>query len=223
MIGKGLEQLVNYTSNVLLFIGIPVPYHLTHPPMDGYIHVVPTTATRTTMTCSLNDTIPASVEVTWFYNDSVIATPEIVTQDGNTTALPLRNLLSSNLVDIYQCVFNDSVNGWTLKRSTVLVIAGNLLYLLSLGYMKSAISKGVYFCIFPLIKKPFTLLVAVSMYYQTQKYLPRHFQWLYIISSMHRAVYSTDNKINVCVAYFTTSTYILKIINLNEVGIDKKY
>jgi len=96
--------------------------------MDGYIQVVPTTATRTTISCSLNDTIPASVKVTWFYNDSAIATPEIVTQDGNTTTVSLQNLRSSDLQGTYQCVFNDSVNGWTLKRSTVLVIAGKLLY-----------------------------------------------------------------------------------------------
>ena len=115
-----------YISNVLLFIGIPAPYHLTHPPKDGYLQVVPTTTSMTTITCSLNDTIPASVGVTWFYNNSIIATPGIVTLTGNTTVLLLQNLRSSNLVGTYQCVFNDSMNGWTLKRSTVLVITGEL-------------------------------------------------------------------------------------------------
>jgi len=111
---------------VLLFIGIPASYHLVYPPIDGYKQVVPTTATMTTITCSLNDTIPASVEVTWFYNDSVITTPGLVTQDDDTTTLLLQNLQSSNLAGTYRCVFNDSVNGWTLKRSIVLVITGKL-------------------------------------------------------------------------------------------------
>jgi len=94
--------------------------------MDGYKQIVPTTATKTTITCSLNDTISASVEVTWFYNDSVITTPGLVTQDGDTTTLLIPNLHSFDLSGTYQCLFNDSVNGWTLRRRTLLVITGKL-------------------------------------------------------------------------------------------------
>ena len=94
--------------------------------MDGYTQVVPPTTSLTTLTCSLNDTIPPSVEVTWFHNDSIIIIPGIVTQTGSTTTLLLQNLQSSSVAGTYQCVFNDSINGWTLKRSTVLLITGEL-------------------------------------------------------------------------------------------------
>jgi len=80
----------------------------------------------TTVTCSLNDTIPASVQVSWYYNGSVVDIPGI-TQAGNTTTLPLENLLStpsSEVVGTYQCVFCDSMRGWTLRRSTMVLIVG---------------------------------------------------------------------------------------------------
>ena len=107
-----------------MFIGIPAPYHLTHPPVDGYQQVVFSTTSMTTITCSLNDTIPASVEVTWYYNGGVVDLPGI-TKAGDTTILPLENILSrpsSEVVGTYQCVFSDSTNGWTLRRSTEVLI-----------------------------------------------------------------------------------------------------
>ena len=71
--------------------------------------------------CSLNINISTNVIVTWIHKDSpVIMIPpnEIITID-NTTTLVIGNLQSSDAGQ-YQCVFNDTVNGWTLSRHIVL-------------------------------------------------------------------------------------------------------
>ena len=67
--------------------------------------------------CSLNVTIPSSMTVTWLHNGTIIMTPpnEILTA-GSTTTLVIRNPQSSD-AGVYQCVFNDSVNGWMLSRN----------------------------------------------------------------------------------------------------------
>ena len=70
-----------------------------------------------TLTCSLNVTIPSSMTVTWLHNGTIIMTPpnEVLTAGSNTT-LVVRNPQSSD-AGVYQCVFNDSVNGWMLSRN----------------------------------------------------------------------------------------------------------
>ena len=52
--------------------------------------------------------------VTWSHNGTDIMTSPNVT--GNTTTLVLKNNQSS-IAGVYQCVFNDSVNGWMLRRN----------------------------------------------------------------------------------------------------------
>ena len=119
-----LNSTILVMHNILLFIGIPAPYHLIHPPVDGYQQVLLSTTSMTTITCSLNDTIPASVQVTWYHNGSVVDIPGI-TKAGDTTTLPLENILSrpsSDVMGTYRCVFSDSTNGWTLRRSTEVLI-----------------------------------------------------------------------------------------------------
>jgi len=54
--------------------------------------------------------------VTWLHNRAIMKSPDDVTQTGNTTTLIIRNPQPSD-AGIYQCVFNDSVNGWILKRN----------------------------------------------------------------------------------------------------------
>ena len=60
--------------------------------------------------------------VTWLHNGTIIMTPpnEVLTA-GSTTKLVIRNPQPSD-AGVYQCVFNDSVNGWMLRRN----IKGNM-------------------------------------------------------------------------------------------------
>ena len=76
----------------------------------------------TSLTCSLNITIPSTVTVTWLHNGSVAMTtpPNEVTQTGSTTTLVIRDPESSD-AGVYQCVFNDTA-GYVLRRSTNLLI-----------------------------------------------------------------------------------------------------
>ena len=55
--------------------------------------------------------------VTWSHNGNDIMTPpnEVSTTDSTTT-LTIENPQSSD-DGVYQCVFNDSVNGWILRRN----------------------------------------------------------------------------------------------------------
>ena len=54
--------------------------------------------------------------VTWLHNRTIMTSPDDVTQAGSTTTLVIRNPQPSD-AGIYQCVFNDSVDGWTLRRN----------------------------------------------------------------------------------------------------------
>ena len=65
--------------------------------------------------CSLNVTIPSSMTVTWSHNGTTTPPNEVSTA-GSTTTLVIRNPQPSD-AGVYQCVFNDSVNGWMLKRN----------------------------------------------------------------------------------------------------------
>ena len=67
--------------------------------------------------CSLNVIIPSSTTVTWSHNGNDIMTPpNNVSTTGNTTTLVMRNNQSS-VAGVYECVFNDIVNGWMLRRN----------------------------------------------------------------------------------------------------------
>ena len=91
-----------------------------HPPNDSYIVTVNSLSSVQLM-CSLNVTIPSSMTVTWSHNGNDIMTPpNEVSTTGSTTTLVIRNLQPSD-AGVYQCVFNDSVNGWMMRRN----ITGN--------------------------------------------------------------------------------------------------
>ena len=53
--------------------------------------------------------------VTWSHNGTDIS-PNEVSTTGNATTLVIRNLQPSD-ASVYQCVFNDSVNGWVMRRN----------------------------------------------------------------------------------------------------------
>ena len=71
--------------------------------------------------CSLNIDIPSSVTVTWLHHDNIVVTtsPNKITQTGNTTTLVIENPQSSD-AGVYQCVFNDTIDQWTLRRNIIL-------------------------------------------------------------------------------------------------------
>lgn len=73
--------------------------------------------------CSLNINISSNVIVTWLHKGLpvMMTLPNEVITIGNTTTLVIGNpqLLRGD-GDDYQCVFNDTVNGWTLSRNILL-------------------------------------------------------------------------------------------------------
>ena len=71
--------------------------------------------------CSLNIDIPSSVTVTWLHNDSIVMTTSTneITKIGNTTTLVIENPQPSD-AGVYQCVFNDTIDQWALRRNIIL-------------------------------------------------------------------------------------------------------
>ena len=66
--------------------------------------------------------------VTWSYNGTDIMTPpNEVSKSGNTTTLVIKNNQSS-IAGVYQCVFNDNIYGWILRRNIKLFITSTFLY-----------------------------------------------------------------------------------------------
>ena len=98
---------------------------IVHPSNSSYMITFNDSLSSVQLTCSLNVTIPSSMTVTWLHNGTIVMTtpPNEVLTAGSTTTLLIRNPQSSDAGD-YQCVFNDSVNGWMLKRN----ITGSYLY-----------------------------------------------------------------------------------------------
>ena len=82
---------------------------------------VSTRARVISLVCSLNVTIPSSATVTWFHDGNVVMTTYYnkIIQTGNTTTLIIRYPWRSD-AGVYECVFNDTVNGWMVKRNITL-------------------------------------------------------------------------------------------------------
>ena len=77
------------------------------------------------LTCSLNINIPSSVTVTWISNNTVIATsPNKLIEIGSTNTTLLINRLQPSDAGVYQCVFTDTADGWTLRKNITLLITG---------------------------------------------------------------------------------------------------
>ena len=107
-----------------MFTGNRAPYHITQPSTDNDVQVVSPNATMTSITCSLNITIPSTVIVTWSHNTSLITDSSQITTTASTTTLLIGDLQPSD-AGVYQCVFNDSIgSGWVLQRKIRLLITG---------------------------------------------------------------------------------------------------
>ena len=110
----------------VVFTGNTAPFHITQPSTDNDVQIVSPTATMTTLTCSLNTTIPSTVIVFWIHNNTNFVGSSQTTTVGSTTTLLIRNPQPSDAGD-YECVFNDALgSGWSLRRNIRLVIAGML-------------------------------------------------------------------------------------------------
>ena len=91
------------------------------PAMDSHMVTFSESTNSVQLMCSLNIDILSSVTVTWLHNGSIAMTtpPNEVLTTGNTTTLVIESPQSSDAGD-YQCVFNDTVDQWTLKRNIIL-------------------------------------------------------------------------------------------------------
>ena len=94
------------------------------------------------LTCSLNVNIPSSVTITWTNNNAnVTMSPNKIIEIGNTnTTLLIRNLQLSD-TGVYQCVFNDTANGWTLRKTISLLITGMFAYGINLMFILCSIPR----------------------------------------------------------------------------------
>ena len=88
---------------------------IVQPPINHTVYFdEPTSCVQ--LMCSLNINISSNVIVTWIHeNFPIIRT----LTTGSTTTLIIGNPQPSDAGD-YQCVFTDTVNGWTLSRIIVL-------------------------------------------------------------------------------------------------------
>ena len=112
----------------MILTGNTAPYHITQPSTDNDVQIVSPTVTMTSVTCSLNITIPSTVIVTWSHNANLITDLSQITTAGSTTTLLIRNIQPSDAGD-YQCGFNDAhASGWILRRNIRLIITGLYVY-----------------------------------------------------------------------------------------------
>ena len=109
-----------------MHIGNTAPYHITQPSTDNDVQIVSPNATMTSITCSLNITIPLSTIVIWSHNGGIAtrASNKNEIRAGYSTTLQIENPQSSD-AGVYQCTFNGVANdGWVLKRNIRLLITG---------------------------------------------------------------------------------------------------
>ena len=114
----------------MIFTGNTAPYHITQPSTDNDVQIVSPTATMTSITCSLNITIPLSTIIIWSHNGGIATTAsnKNAIQTSHSTTLQIENPRSSD-AGVYQCVFNGFANdGWILRRSIRLFITSMFLY-----------------------------------------------------------------------------------------------
>ena len=90
-------------------------------PMSSHTVTFDESTDSVQLMCSLNIDIPSSVIVIWLHNGSIAMTtpPNEVLTAGNTTTLVIVNPQSSD-AGVYQCLFNDTVDQWILRRNIIL-------------------------------------------------------------------------------------------------------
>ena len=109
---------------LLNFAGNTASFHIIQPSTDNDVQIVSPTSIMTSITCSLNITIPSSTIVVWSHNTSLITDRSQITTAGSTTTLLIDKLELSDAGE-YQCSFNDAVgSGWTVTRNIRLFITG---------------------------------------------------------------------------------------------------
>ena len=125
-----IHNVNSYCVTVILFIlatiGNTAPYNFTQPSTDNDVQIVSPTATMTSITCSLNITIPSTVIVIWYHNGSIatIASNKNAIRTSHSTTLLIENPRSSD-AGVYQCKFYGiTYDGWVLKRNIRLLITG---------------------------------------------------------------------------------------------------
>ena len=112
---------------ILVTTGNTAPYHFTQPSTDNDVQIVSPNATMTSITCSLNITIPSrTIVVIWSHNGGIATTAsnKNAIRTSHSTTLLIENPRSSD-AGVYQCVFNGiTYDGWVLKRNIRLLITG---------------------------------------------------------------------------------------------------
>ena len=107
-----------------MFTGNTAPYHITQPSTDYDVQIVSSTATMANLTCSLNVTIPESVQPFWQSNIRQSGIRHRNFKNDNSIKLQIENPQPSD-AGVYQCVFDDTYfdgSEWKLIRSIRLLI-----------------------------------------------------------------------------------------------------
>ena len=116
---------------IMVSTGTRAPYHITQPSTDNDVQIVSSTATMTSLTCSLNTTIPSNIFVSWDHNDklAIAASNKNAIQTSHSSTLQIENPQSSD-AGIYQCAFiNTAIDRrWSLRRNIRLLITSMFLY-----------------------------------------------------------------------------------------------
>ena len=84
--------------------------------MDFYTVTFNDSTNSVELMCSLNINISSNMIVTWLHNGSITIPSNVVTTTGSTTTLPISDLQPSD-AGVYQCVFNDTVDEFILRRN----------------------------------------------------------------------------------------------------------
>ena len=99
--------------------GKTVPYHITHPPTNNEVQLVFPNVTKMNLSCVLNANIPLNMIITWLHNGKVLNQTTEEEQASNSETL--RTNTQPSDAGVYQCVFNDTAIGYTLRRNITLL------------------------------------------------------------------------------------------------------
>ena len=105
--------------NAIFITGKTAPYHITQPPTNNDVQIVFPNVTRMNLSCALNVSIPSGMVITWLHNGNVVNQTTKEKQASNSVIL-MTNTQPSD-AGVYQCVFNDTVIGYTPRRNITLL------------------------------------------------------------------------------------------------------
>ena len=112
--------------NVTFTAGKTAPYHITQPPADVEVQIIFPNVTMINLLCVLNVNIPSGMIITWLHNGNVEV--NLTTNRKQTSnSVTLRRNTQPSDSGVYQCLFNDTAIGLTLRRNiTVLSMYNSL-------------------------------------------------------------------------------------------------